>query len=106
VYRGYYYSFLTQGYVLCYDAKTGQPVYNRQRIDDESTGFTASPWAYNGKIFALSEEGNTVVIQPGAEFKVLYKNTLDETTLATPAIVRNSIVLRTASHLYRIAKER
>jgi outer membrane protein assembly factor BamB len=106
VYRGYYYSFLTQGYVSCYDAKTGEQVYGRTRIDDESTGFTASPWEYNGKIFALSEEGNTFVIQPGSAFKVLYKNTLDEVTLATPAIVRNSIVLRTASHLFRIAAKR
>jgi outer membrane protein assembly factor BamB len=106
VYRGYHYSILTQGYVLCNDAKTGQPIYGRQRIDDEANGFTASPWAYNGKIFALSEEGNTFVLQPGREFKVLYKNALDETTLATPAIVRGSIVLRTASHLYRIAKTR
>jgi outer membrane protein assembly factor BamB len=104
VYKGNLYSVLTQGYLLCYDAKTGQQLYQRQRIDDESSGFTASPWAYNGKIFVLSEEGNTFAIQPGPEFKVLYKNTLDETTLATPAIVRGSIVLRTASHLFRITK--
>jgi hypothetical protein len=104
VYGGYHYTLLTQGFLLCYDAKTGKPVYSRQRIDFNSTGFTASPWAYNGKIFAISEEGTTYVIQPGPEFKVLRTNPLDEMVLATPAIVRGSLIVRTLSHLYRIAK--
>jgi outer membrane protein assembly factor BamB len=104
VYGDFHYTLLTQGYLTCYDARTGRLVYGRQRIDVDTTGFTASPWAYNGKLFALSEDGNTYVIQPGPEFKVLRKNTLDEPVLATPAIVRGSVFIRTASHLYRIAK--
>jgi outer membrane protein assembly factor BamB len=69
-----------------------------------TSGFTASPWAYNGKIFALSEDGVTFVIQAGPEFKVLGKNALDEMALATPAITRGSVIIRTQSKLYRIAK--
>ena len=42
----------------------------------DATGFTASPWAYNGKVFALSEDGDTYVMQAGPEFKVLGKNSL------------------------------
>jgi hypothetical protein len=104
VYGDYHYTLHTQGYLLCHDARTGKPVYGRQRIDFGTTGFTASPWAYNGKIFALSEDGDTYVIQPGPEFKVLRKNPLGEPVLATPAVVRGSLFIRTASHLYRIAK--
>jgi len=44
------------------------------------------------------------VIQAGAEFKVLRKNSLDEMCMATPAIARGSLVIRTASKLYRITK--
>ena len=55
-------------------------------------------------IFALSEDGNTFVIQAGPEFKVVGKNSLDEMTLATPAVVRGSLIVRTASSLYRIHK--
>ena len=29
----------------------------------DATSFTASLWAYNGKIFALSEDGDTYVMQ-------------------------------------------
>jgi protein TonB len=52
----------------------------------------------------MSEEGDTYVIQAGPEFKVLGKNSLNEMTLATPAISRGSLIIRTASKLYRIAK--
>ena len=38
------------------------------------SGFTASPWAYNGKLFAMSEDGMTYVIQAGPEFKVIGQN--------------------------------
>ena len=40
----------------------------------------------------------------GPEFKVLRKNSLGEMALATPAVVAKSLILRTVSHLYRIAK--
>jgi len=91
--------------LLCHDAKTGKEIYGRQRVTLETTGFTASPWAYNGKIFALSEDGDTFVMQAGPDFKVLGKNSLGELALATPAIANGSLIVRTASHLYRIGRQ-
>jgi hypothetical protein len=52
----------------------------------------------------MSEEGDTYVIQAGSEFKVLGRNSLNEMTLATPAVARGSLFVRTASRLYRITK--
>ncbi len=104
VYGDYYYTLFDRGFFTCHDARTGKEVYGRQRIDPETTAFTASPWAYNGKIFALSEDGDTFVIQPGPEFKVLGKNRLDEMSMATPAISGGSLIMRTASNLYRMAR--
>ena len=52
----------------------------------------------------LSEDGDTYVIKAGPEFEILGKNSLDEMTLASPAIVDGSLILRTASSLYRIAR--
>ena len=46
------------------------------------------------------------MIQPGPEFKVVGKNSLDEMTLATPAVANGSLIVRTASKLYRIRKAR
>jgi hypothetical protein len=104
VYGDYYYTLFDRGFFTCHDAKTGKEIYGRQRIATDASGFTASPWAYNGKIFAMSEDGDTYVIQAGPEFKLLGKNSLGEMTLATPAVARGSLVIRTASKLYRVGK--
>jgi outer membrane protein assembly factor BamB len=104
VYRNHYYTLLDRGFFLCHDARTGKQVYGRRRISIESGGFTSSPWAYNGKIFVLSEDGDTFVIQAGPEFKLLGKNTLNDMAMATPAVLRGSLLLRTRSALYRFAK--
>jgi outer membrane protein assembly factor BamB len=104
VYGGRYYTLLDRGFLLCHDAKTGVQIYGRQRISLEASGFTASPWAYNGKIFLLSEDGDTFVVQAGPEFKLVGRNTLNEMALATPAVSGGSLIIRTQSKLYRIAK--
>jgi outer membrane protein assembly factor BamB len=104
VYGDYYYTLLDRGIFTCHDARTGREIYGKQRIDPEASAFTASPWASNGKIFALSEDGDTFVIQAGNEFKLLGKNPLDEMCMATPAISRGSLIIRTATKLYRIGR--
>ena len=104
IYGDVYYTLFDRGFFTSHDARTGKEIYGRQRITAEASGFTSSPWAYNGKIFAMSEEGDTYVIQAGPEFKVLGKNSLGEMTLATPAISRGSLIVRTASKLYRLTK--
>jgi outer membrane protein assembly factor BamB len=101
---GIYYTLLDRGFLMANDAKTGREVYGRQRISAESSGFTSSPWAYNGKLFAISEDGDTFVIQAGAEFKVIGKNSIADMTLATPAVANGSLIIRTASRLYRIGR--
>ena len=103
VYGDYYYTLLDRGFLVCHDARTGDEIYGRQRLEI-GNGFTASPWAYNGKIFLLSEDGDTFVIEAGPNFRILRKNSLDEMSLATPAVARGSLFLRTRSKLYRIAK--
>jgi outer membrane protein assembly factor BamB len=104
VYGDHYYTLLDRGFLLCHDARTGQQLYGRQRIAVDASGFSASPWAYNGKVFLLSEDGDTFVVQAGPEYKLLGKNSLNEMSLATPAIARGSLIIRTQSHLYRIAR--
>lgn len=98
-----YYMLLDRGFFTATESKTGKEVYGRQRIATDGGMFSASPWAYNGKIFALNEDGTTYVIQPGPEFKVIGQNPLDEFTLATPAVSNGSLYIRTATKLYRIS---
>jgi outer membrane protein assembly factor BamB len=102
IYGDYLYTLLDRGFFTMHDAKTGEEVYGKQRIERGASAFSASPWAYNGKIFVLSEDGDTFVIDAGKEFAVVAKNSLDEMSMATPAISDGSIYLRTRTKLYRI----
>jgi outer membrane protein assembly factor BamB len=99
-----YYTLMDRGFLTSNDPRTGKEIYGRQRIAVDSGTFTASPWAYNGKIFAVSEDGDTFVMQAGPDFKLLGRNALDEMTLASPAIANGSLFIRTATKLYRITK--
>ncbi len=103
VYRGCYYTLLDRGIMSCHDARTGKEIFPRHRISVEASSFTSSLWAYNGRVFALSEDGDTFVLEAGPEFKLIRKNPLNEMTLATPAVANGSLIVRTASKLYRIA---
>jgi outer membrane protein assembly factor BamB len=90
-----------KGIFARHDIETGERVF-RSRVAPGAAAFTASPWAYNGKIFLLGEEGNTFVVEAGNEYRLLHVNTLDEFTLATPAIVGDRLLMRTQHHLYSI----
>jgi len=102
LYRGNLYVLFDFGFLSCHDAKTGTPIYGKQRIRTESTSFTASPWAADGRVYALSEDGDTFVFQAGPEYRLLHKNSLDEMCMATPAIAGDRLLVRTLSSLYCI----
>ena len=104
VYRGNYYTLLDRGMLTCHNALTGELVFNRTRFP-QGASFTASPWAYNGKLFFLDEGGTTHVMPAGGEFKIESTNELDELCIATPAISQGKLLLRTASSVYCISNK-
>jgi outer membrane protein assembly factor BamB len=103
-YGDFLYVLNDRGFVNCYDGRTGKVIYEKQQLAKDARSFTASPWANDGKLFFLSENGDTFVVQAGPEFKLLGRNALDEMCMATPATLRGSILIRTLTKLYRIGK--
>jgi outer membrane protein assembly factor BamB len=101
------YVLYDRGLFAGYNALTGKPLYQPAiaRLSGSSQ-YTASPWSYHGKIFCLSEDGDTSVIPAGPKLTILRKNSLDELCMATPAISRGSLFIRTETKLYRIASQR
>ena len=101
VYEGLLYVLHDRGFLACYDAVSGELVYDRQRLP-EGQAFTVSPWAYGGKIFCLNEDGVTYVVKAGREFEISHTNTLaeDDMCMATPALVGDRLLIRTAARLY------
>jgi len=103
-YQGFIYTLTETGILNRYDAKTGKQTY-KTRIDPAATAFTTSPWAYNGKLFCLSEEGQTFVINTGEEFQLSHVNALDDFSLASPALVDDRLLIRTEHYLYSIRRK-
>ena len=103
-YRDRLYVLLDRGMLSGYDAKTGERLYDRERIG-KLTKFTSSPWAYNGKIFCVNESGDTAVIEVGDAFKLLRVNPLGEMCMATPAIAGDRLLIRTIKSLFCIRKD-
>ena len=104
-YQGGIYTLTETGILARYDAKTGEMTY-KNRLATDAGYFTTSPWAYNGKVFCLSEEGKTFVVASGPKFEVLHTNMLDQMALATPAIVGDRLLVRTAEKLYALRVKR
>jgi hypothetical protein len=71
-------------------------------VGEGGTTFSASPWAADGKVYLLSEEGDTFVIEAGDEYNELAVNSLDELAFASPAVADGALFIRTTTKLYRI----
>jgi outer membrane protein assembly factor BamB len=87
------------GIATALDAKTGKEHW-RVRLGGNHS---ASPIYADGRIYFLSEEGETAVIAPGPEFRVLARNQLEGPTLASMAVSAGSIFVRSQTHLYRLS---
>jgi outer membrane protein assembly factor BamB len=94
------YLITDNGIATCVDARTGKE-YWRARLGGNHS---ASPIYADGRIYFLSEEGESVVLAPGQELKHLATNQVEGRTLASMAVASGSIFIRSETHLYSIGK--
>ncbi len=98
----YFFIVNDRGIMYCLDAKTGEEVWGGQRIKPGI--YSSSLVLADGKLYATSEEGVTTIVKAGPAFEVVAENTLNDFTLASPAISDGQIFLRTQSYLFAIGK--
>jgi outer membrane protein assembly factor BamB len=89
-----------KGIAAAYDARTGRELW-KERIGGN---YSASPVLVGSHMYLLSEEGDCTILDIADTPKELAKNKLGERTLASPAVVDQDLILRTAQALYRISK--
>jgi outer membrane protein assembly factor BamB len=90
------------GILSVFDAKTGKPHYQLQRLDGVAEVF-ASPVGAAGRVYIAGRDGTTLVLRHGPTYEVLATNTLDDGFDASPALVDREIYLRGKRRLYCIA---
>lgn len=99
-YNGLIYMVGDVGVLTVTDAKTGERVH-QERIGGV---YSASPVAADGKIYLLSEDGETIVLSAGRTPAILARNRLDARQLASPAIAGGRLFIRSDDVLYAIGK--
>jgi outer membrane protein assembly factor BamB len=90
------------GVVTGMNADTGNEVW-RSRLRPSGDHW-ASPLLANGKIYFCSKTGGVSVIEAGKEYKGIASNKLDASFIASPAVAGDSLILRSTTHLYCLAK--
>src|SRR5262249_4941276 len=90
-----------KGIAGCVEARTGT------RVKDFRLGgeYSASPLYADGRIYFFNQEGESFVVEPTREMKVMATNKLDAGCMATPAISGKAMFLRSKTHLYRIEQK-
>jgi outer membrane protein assembly factor BamB len=99
-YEGLLYLTNDVGVLTCADAKTGERVW-QMRLDGV---FFASPVAADGKVYFVSQTGETVVVKAGRAPVILARNDLGERIAASPAIASGKIFLRSDTKLFAIGR--
>jgi outer membrane protein assembly factor BamB len=102
-YQGRVFTVKNGGLASCYDAKTGKPFYQEERLDAPGD-YYASAVAAGGKIFVASQKGVVLVLASGEKLQVLARNDLGEQIMATPALVDGKIYVRTSGHLHAFGR--
>lgn len=99
LYGGLIYTADAGRFMRCYDASDGTELWN-YRLRSQ---YNSSPVYAAGNIYFSSTRGETIVVRQGRELDIIAENHLDGEIWATPAFVRNSIIIRTDSYLYKIS---
>lgn len=103
LYDGILYILKTNSAILsAFDAKTGKPHYQVQRLEGLNEVFS-SPVGAQGRVYITGRDGLTLVIRNGPKFEVLARNVLDDGIDASPALVDNNLYIRGYKYLYAIA---
>ena len=89
----------------CFEASTGEVMWQGRLGVARREGFSASPVAVDGKVFFTNDNGETFVLRAGPEFELLHVNDIGERTLASPALVDGRWYVRTASNLIAIGNQ-
>ena len=97
----YYYLVDDAGIATCLDADSGQTLWQKRL----GGAFTASPIAGDGKLYFMSEEGETVVLAAHTgSFQELARNKLDEPIYASSSIAPGKLLIRTEHRLVCVGR--
>jgi outer membrane protein assembly factor BamB len=98
--NGLIYTVDSKSMLICIDALSGRTVWSTKLKGI----YNSSPVYASGKIYFSSTRGETLVYREGNKCEKLAENKLEGEIWATPAFLRDNILIRTSKYIYRIGK--
>ena len=92
---GFLFTFHDGGVVSCLRGDTGEVVWSEK----PAGRFYGSPVCVNGVLYCITIDGDVVVLEAAATYKLLAVNPLGEKSHATPAVAAGRMYLRTLTQL-------
>jgi glucose dehydrogenase len=96
--NGLIYTVTAMNLMMCIDAVTGKEIWSKH----VTSNYNSSPLYINGNIWFFSVNGEVLGLKAGRDYEVVAQNHMDSGIWATPAVLRNSMIIRTQKYLYRI----
>ncbi len=93
---GLLFCFHDQGTVSCLRSATGEVLWSEKPAGK----YFGSPICVSDRLYAVTTDGNVVVLRAGPKYELLAVNPLGEKSHATPAVANGRMYLRTYSHLF------
>ncbi len=104
LHEGRLYTLTDNGLLSCFNAASGEPVYQQKRLPVPDS-YKASPIAADGKLYLASESGVVTVIRMGDQYEVLATNSLeDQMFVASPVVADGELFLRSKTHVFAIGQ--
>jgi outer membrane protein assembly factor BamB len=96
--------FKSGGFANCFEAKKGEPLWEKQRIGITSQ-ILAQPVYGDGKVYVTGQDGKIAVLALGPKLKVLARNDMGEDCIATPALADGRLYIRTRTKLFCVGEK-
>jgi outer membrane protein assembly factor BamB len=99
--NGLIWTATTMNNMMCIDASNGKELWNKHM----TSAWNASPLYVDGNVWFFSIKGEVLVLKAAKDYQEVSKQQMDSGIWATPAVLRNSMIMRTERYLYRISRE-
>jgi len=103
LYQGRLYLVRAGGLVTCIDPQDGKTIFGPARLEDKGE-YYSSPVGVDGHVIVCSSGGTISVLRAADQFDLVRMVYLGESIHATPAIVGNTIYLRSQKSLWAFGR--
>jgi outer membrane protein assembly factor BamB len=105
IHDGHLYANRRNGVVECIELKTGKTVWEKR---PRGQGRTSDTWSSltlaDGKVYAMNQSADVFVIEASPQYRLIARNSLDQHTNSSVAIVQGDVLIRTHEALWCIGR--